>query len=105
MPFSANDRRRRRPHHSDGEIRERRNAPKGILNVPDGRFGDTLREEIGPWLAAGEDRVLLSGMIGSRQGWIEAPYAPCPAGFAEIAAATIVAVAAMFPAANLRARS
>ncbi|HEY1412491.1 MAG TPA: 2-dehydro-3-deoxygalactonokinase, partial [Rhodopila sp.] len=63
----------------DGTIRDRRAAPKGILNVPDGRFGDTLREEIGPWLAAGEDRVILSGMIGSRQGWIEAPYLPCPA--------------------------
>ena len=26
-------------------------------------------------------------MIGSRQGWAEAPYAECPAGFSEIAAA------------------
>jgi 2-dehydro-3-deoxygalactonokinase len=73
----------------DGEIRERRSAQKGIMNVPDGRFGDTLREEIGPWLAAGEDRVLLSGMIGSRQGWKEAPYLPCPAGAADIAGALV----------------
>ncbi|HWP13973.1 MAG TPA: 2-dehydro-3-deoxygalactonokinase, partial [Ramlibacter sp.] len=29
---------------------------------------------------------LLSGMVGSRQGWLEAPYCPCPAGFADIAA-------------------
>jgi 2-dehydro-3-deoxygalactonokinase len=28
-------------------------------------------------------------MVGSRQGWIEAPYLRCPAGPAEIAAATI----------------
>lgn len=69
----------------DGAVRDRRAAAKGILNVPDGRFGDTLREEVGPWLAAGEDRILLSGMIGSRQGWKEAPYLPCPAGAAEIA--------------------
>jgi 2-dehydro-3-deoxygalactonokinase len=73
----------------DGAIRDRRAAPKGILNVPDGRFGDTLREEIGPWLAGGEDRVILSGMIGSRQGWIEAPYLPCPAGPAELAGALV----------------
>jgi 2-dehydro-3-deoxygalactonokinase len=73
----------------DGEIRDRRVAPKGILNVPDGRFGDTLREEIGPWLAAGEDRVLLCGMIGSRQGWKEAPYLGCPAGPSELAAALV----------------
>ena len=52
-------------------------------------FAETLREEIGPWLAAGEDRVLLSGMIGSRQGWREAPYVACPAGTAELAAALV----------------
>jgi 2-dehydro-3-deoxygalactonokinase len=69
----------------DGSIRDRRVSPRGILKVPDGRFGDTLREEIGPWLALGEDKVLLSGMIGSRQGWKEAGYLPCPAGPAELA--------------------
>jgi 2-dehydro-3-deoxygalactonokinase len=71
----------------DGSIRDRRAGPRGILNVVDNRFAETLREEIGPWLAAGDDHVLLSGMIGSRQGWREAPYLPCPAGPAEIAAA------------------
>ncbi len=73
----------------DGAIRDRRAGPRGILNVPDGRFGDTLRDEIGPWLAAGEAHVLLSGMIGSRQGWKEAPYLPCPAGPADLAAALV----------------
>jgi 2-dehydro-3-deoxygalactonokinase len=73
----------------DGTMRDRRDAPKGILNVPDGRFGDTLREEIGPWLAAGEDHVLLSGMIGSRQGWKEAPYIAAPAGAGELADALV----------------
>jgi 2-dehydro-3-deoxygalactonokinase len=72
-----------------GSIRDRRSARRGLLNVPDNRFADTLREEVGPWLAAGEDHVLLSGMIGSRQGWKEAPYVPCPAGPAEIAAALV----------------
>ncbi|MBN8871920.1 MAG: 2-dehydro-3-deoxygalactonokinase [Rhodospirillales bacterium] len=70
----------------DGAVRDRRAGPRGILAVPDGRFAETLREEIGPWLAAGEDQVLLSGMIGSRQGWKEAPYVACPAGAAELAA-------------------
>src|SRR3954451_19476101 len=71
----------------DGALRDRRSALKGLVNVPDNRFADTLREEIGPWLAAGEQHVLLSGMIGSRQGWQEAPYLPCPAGPADLAAA------------------
>lgn len=74
---------------ADGSIRDRKTSPRGIANLPDGRFADTLREEIGPWLAAGENHVLLSGMIGSRQGWKEAPYLPCPAGPADIAAALV----------------
>jgi 2-dehydro-3-deoxygalactonokinase len=74
---------------ADGTIRDRKASPRGITNVPDGRFADTLREEIGPWLAAGENHVLLSGMIGSRQGWKEAPYLPCPAGPADIATALV----------------
>src|SRR3954454_9374811 len=72
-----------------GALRDRRSALRGILNVPYNRFADTLREEIGPWLAAGENHVLLSGMIGSRQGWKEAPYLPCPAGAPEIGAALV----------------
>ncbi len=74
---------------AEGRIRDRKGSPRGIMAVPDGRFADTLREEIGPWLAAGERHVLLSGMIGSRQGWVEAPYLPCPAGPAEIATALV----------------
>src|ERR1700722_18087646 len=73
----------------NGAVLERRSSPRGIMAVRDGRFASTLREEIGPWLAAGEDRVLLSGMIGSRQGWKEAPYLPCPAGAAELAGALV----------------
>jgi 2-dehydro-3-deoxygalactonokinase len=73
----------------DGSIRDRRTALRGLLNVPDNRFADTLREEVGPWLAGGENHVLLSGMIGSRQGWKEAPYVPCPVGAAEVAAALV----------------
>jgi 2-dehydro-3-deoxygalactonokinase len=74
---------------ANGTIRDRRDGSRGIQNLPDGRYSDTLREEIGPWLAAGEDRVLLSGMIGSRQGWKEAPYLPCPASAADLAAALV----------------
>lgn len=73
----------------DGTIRDRRTAAKGIMAIKNGRFADALREEIGPWLAGGERHVLLSGMIGSRQGWVEAPYLACPAGAAEIARALV----------------
>src|SRR5690348_4698190 len=32
----------------DGTMRDRRAGPRGLVNVPDNRFADTLREEIGP---------------------------------------------------------
>ena len=57
-----------------------------MWQMADGSFAHTLRAAIAPWLALGETRVLMSGMIGSRQGWVEAPYLPCPAGPADIAA-------------------
>lgn len=63
---------------------------RGILTVEPGGFPAVLEEAIGPWLADGESEVLLCGMVGSRQGWQEAPYLPCPAGPAEIAAALTV---------------
>ena len=71
-----------------GTILDTRASPRGILTVADGRFAAVLREEIGPWLEI-ERRMLLSGMIGSRQGWREAPYVACPAGGAEIRQALI----------------
>ncbi len=76
-----------RAYRMDGPaILDRVALPHGILHLP-GPFAETLRAAIAPWLAAGERRVLMSGMVGSRQGWIEAPYLPCPAGTAELAAA------------------
>ena len=74
---------------ADGFVLDAREAPRGILFVKDNRFAETLRAEIGPWLADGERRVVISGMIGSRQGWVEAPYLPCPAGLADLAMALV----------------
>ena len=71
-----------------GTILDSSSSPRGILTVTDGRFAEVLRDEIGPWLEV-ERRMILSGMIGSRQGWREAPYVACPAGGAEIRQALI----------------
>jgi 2-dehydro-3-deoxygalactonokinase len=45
-----------------------------------------LAGEIGGWLAGSRETVVLCGMVGSRQGWVEVPYCECPAGAPEIAA-------------------
>ncbi len=73
----------------DGVVIGRIETAGGILGIPQGGFAAALRQAIAPWLAAGETEILLCGMVGSRQGWVEAPYLPCPAGPAEIAAAAI----------------
>ena len=70
-----------------GRVLERRSRDAGILKVPDGDFAGTLAGTAGDWLAAAPTApVIAAGMIGSRQGWSEVPYVPCPAGLEEIAA-------------------
>jgi 2-dehydro-3-deoxygalactonokinase len=73
---------------ADGGVIEAKSAPSGILKVPAGGFEQVFEQEIGPWLAVQPDLpVIAAGMITSRQGWVEVPYCPCPAGSAEIASA------------------
>jgi 2-dehydro-3-deoxygalactonokinase len=63
----------------DGVVLERRTDGPGILKIEHGHFGPWLDSMIGEWIAThGPAPVILSGMIGSRQRWKEAPYANCP---------------------------
>jgi 2-dehydro-3-deoxygalactonokinase len=72
---------------SGGAVLETKAAPAGILEVQGGAFEAALEREIGSWLAAEpEVPMIASGMITSRQGWVEVPYCACPAGSAEVAA-------------------
>jgi 2-dehydro-3-deoxygalactonokinase len=70
---------------ADGTVLEERSFPRGTLTVPAGGFPAVLQESCGDWLADPAALCLVSGMAGSRQGWREAPYCACPAGFAELA--------------------
>jgi len=65
-----------------GAVLETRRAPLGVLACA-GRFEQVLQEQIGDW---DDDLIVLAGMIGSRQGWIEVPYVNCPATLQHIAA-------------------
>ncbi len=67
-----------------GQVLESREFPRGILTVPAGQFEAVFHELFGDWMQAADSLCLISGMAGSRQGWQEAPYCPCPAGFAEL---------------------
>jgi 2-dehydro-3-deoxygalactonokinase len=74
----------------DGKVMERSEAAGGIMQVPAGGFPQALETHVGKWRAAHPGLlVLMSGMVGSKQGWAEAPYAPCPAGIDELAKAVM----------------
>jgi 2-dehydro-3-deoxygalactonokinase len=66
-----------------GSILESRASNQGILNVAPGQFPRIVEDQIRGWEEA---PIVMSGMVGSRQGWVEVPYVQCPAGFEEIAA-------------------
>jgi 2-dehydro-3-deoxygalactonokinase len=70
---------------ADGAVLERGADGPGILKVGNGAFGAALDAMIGRWDATLP--VILSGMIGSRQGWLEAPYLHCPAATGNIVTA------------------
>lgn len=63
----------------DGAIRDQRASDQGMGGLDRDGFEPALLALIGDWLPA--DRVtpaLACGMVGARQGWVEAPYAAVP---------------------------
>ncbi len=63
-----------------GNILAKRRDDLGILKVENGNFPAAFGKVLGDWTRGSPGvPVLMAGMIGSRQGWVEAPYATCPA--------------------------
>lgn len=64
---------------ADGEVAESRELPAGILRIPADGFERALEDACGDWRAASPaSPTLACGMIGSAQGWREAPYIDVP---------------------------
>lgn len=70
---------------ADGTVLDEVAAPEGILGVPAGGFPAVFAQHFGRWQQETGALALIAGMAGSRQGWQEAPYCACPAGFSDIA--------------------
>ena len=70
----------------DGAVIEERAFARGILTVPEGEFRAVFDAHFGDWMAQAGALCLISGMAGSKQGWVEAPYCACPASLANVAA-------------------
>jgi 2-dehydro-3-deoxygalactonokinase len=70
---------------SHGRVLKERTFPRGILTVAPGDFAAVFEACFANWMGAAGTFCLISGMAGSKQGWLEAPYCACPAGFDEVA--------------------
>lgn len=50
----------------------------GMSRLEKSEFGPALMALVEDWLGAGVTDVVACGMVGARQGWVEAPYAAVP---------------------------
>ena len=65
---------------ADGAVLAEAGSDRGMGTLARDAFEGALLDLIGPWIAGGPVPVVACGMVGARQGWVEAPYAavPCP---------------------------
>ncbi|WP_394199072.1 2-dehydro-3-deoxygalactonokinase [Litoreibacter albidus] len=72
---------------ANGEVVDSCTGPEGLKTIENKGFDAVIRAHCGDWLAADPATpLLMHGMIGARTGWHEAPYAPCPVRFDDLAA-------------------
>lgn len=63
---------------ADGKVLAESRGSEGMLHCAGGAgFAPVLRDHLGR-LGAHEEPVLICGMAGARQGWVEAPYLKTP---------------------------
>jgi 2-dehydro-3-deoxygalactonokinase len=70
----------------DATVLEERSVARGVLSVAPGEFAAVFEQHFGDWMSRPDSLCLISGMAGSRQGWVEAPYCACPARLKDVAA-------------------
>ncbi|CAG9222511.1 2-dehydro-3-deoxygalactonokinase [Paraburkholderia tropica] len=66
-----------------GGVLDSRHSASGIMHLPkpreSGGFDEVFESLCGDWLNAHAVPVIAAGMVGSAQGWAEAPYVAAPA--------------------------
>lgn len=68
-----------------GNVLHEHSSANGILSISSNGFASFFEANFSAWISHKGILCLISGMAGSQQGWVEAPYCPCPAGFGELA--------------------
>ena len=74
---------------ASGRVVDDRTEPWGIMQLGARSFSEATQQITREWAGAGEVAIIASGMVGSAQGWMQAPYCPVPAGPSEIASALV----------------
>lgn len=69
-----------------GSVVAQRESAMGVRSLAQDEFASAFDRMFGAWRDPETVPTLLCGMIGSRMGWVEAPYVPCPATLGDIAA-------------------
>ena len=73
---------------ANGTVLASASADSGVQHVKPGGFPAALEACCGSWLAQHPGMpVLMAGMAGSRNGWVEVPYLATPCGIADLAGA------------------
>lgn len=74
-----------------GAVTDRRHSDHGIMRLPKpremGGFDEAFESICGDWLDSFDVPAVAAGMVGSAQGWTEAPYVSAPVDCAPLAAA------------------
>jgi len=67
---------------ADGAVLDRAQSADGMGTLAQAEFEPALMRLIEPWLGDGSIPVIACGMVGAKQGWVEAPYCsvPCKPG-------------------------
>lgn len=74
---------------TQGEVLDRLVVPEGIMQVPDKDFEGVFERLLDPWVKTHSVPLIASGMITSRNGWLETPYLPVPSGAEHLADALV----------------
>jgi 2-dehydro-3-deoxygalactonokinase len=69
---------------ANGAVLDERRSDEGMLAAQPDRFAEILERQLAEMGADASLPVIICGMAGARQGWIEAPYVSVPASLDSI---------------------
>lgn len=69
----------------EGVLVDRHADDQGLLAIK-GNFSASLAALLARWHLGADTEVLMAGMVGSRSGWLEAPYCAAPVAVADLGA-------------------